>query len=74
MPFKMHARRKGGAEIEFIAEFKHNDDSRAALWAVVFTGQYAEVNVKQNGTAEPIAEWPMGLTTLRCTSELGVRK
>jgi hypothetical protein len=66
--YEIIARRKDGKESETIARFKNGDDARATLWAVVFTGQYAEVQIRHADASAPIAEWPAGLTGLRCTS------
>jgi hypothetical protein len=66
--YEIVARRKDAQELETIGRFKNGDDARATLWAVVFTGQYAEVQIRHADASAPIAEWPAGLTGLRCTS------
>ncbi len=65
LPFELHGCRKGEATWEVIARFLRDEDARAALWAVVFTNQYAAVNVRREGAASLLAEWPTALRTLR---------
>lgn len=63
--FELHACRKGEETWQLIARFRQDEDARAALWAVVFTSQYAGVKVRREGVAADLAEWPAALRTLR---------
>ncbi len=63
--YELHACRKGEETWQLIARFREDEDARAALWAVVFTGQYAGVKVRREGAATNLAEWPTALRTLR---------
>lgn len=59
--FEILARRKDEYEWQPIARFKHEDDVRASLWAVVFTSQYSAVKVRRDGATAFLAEWPGGV-------------
>ena len=59
--FEILARRKDQQEWHSIARFKHEDDVRASLWAVVFTSQYSAVKVRRDGATAFLAEWPGGV-------------
>jgi hypothetical protein len=63
--YELHACRKGEETWQLIARFRQDEDARAALWAVVFTGQYAAVKARREGAATDLAEWPAALRTLR---------
>jgi hypothetical protein len=65
MTYEIHARRKAESVWHVIAQFKNDEDARAALWAIVFTCKYAEVQVLEENSATPVAEWPQGMTALR---------
>lgn len=65
LTFELHACRKGEETWQVIARFLHDEDARAALWAVVFTSRYAGVKVRREGAATDLAEWPTALRTLR---------
>ena len=65
LKFEIRARRKDEEEWSVVARLRHEDDAKAALWAIVFTGQYAAVTVQREGAAALVAEWPAGLSGLR---------
>ena len=62
--FEIQARRKDEQDWSVVAQLRHEDDAKAALWAIVFTGQYAAVTVRHAGSSALVAEWPSGLSTL----------
>lgn len=62
--FEIQARRKEEQEWCVVAQLRHEDDAKAALWAIVFTGQYSAVTVRRAGLTTLVAEWPAGLSTL----------
>ncbi len=62
--FEIQARRKEEQEWSLVARLRHEDDAKAALWAIVFTGQYSAVTVRPVGTTTLVAEWPAGLSSL----------
>lgn len=64
LTFEIQARRKEEQEWGVVAQLRHEDDAKAALWAIVFTGQYSAVTVRRAGSATLVAEWPAGLSTL----------
>lgn len=65
LAFEIQARRKDEEEWRVVAQLRHEDDAKAALWAIVFTGQYAAVTVRRAGADALVAEWPAALSTLR---------
>jgi hypothetical protein len=65
LKFEIHAWRKEEQDWTVVARLRHEDDAKAALWAIVFTGQYAAVTVRCEGVAALVAEWPAGLSGLR---------
>lgn len=65
LAFEIQARRKEEQEWCVVAQLRHEDDAKAALWAIVFTGQYSAVVVRRAGSAALIAEWPAGLSSLQ---------
>ena len=62
--FEIQARRKEEQEWCVVAQLRHEDDAKAALWAIVFTGQYSAVTVRRAGSPALVTEWPGGLSTL----------
>lgn len=62
--FEISARRKEESAWSTIAQLRYEDDAKATLWAIVFTGQYAAVTVRRAGATALIAEWPAGLSSL----------
>jgi hypothetical protein len=62
--FELQAQRKEEHEWFVVAQLRHEDDAKAALWAIVFTGQYSAVTVRRAGESALIAEWPAGLSNL----------
>ena len=62
--FEIQVRRKDEQEWCVVARLRHEDDAKAALWAIVFTGQYSAVTVRRAGSTTLVAEWPAGLSTL----------
>jgi hypothetical protein len=62
--FEIQARRKEEQEWCVVAQLRHEDDAKAALWAIVFTGQYSAVTVRHAGSTTLVAEWPAGLSNL----------
>lgn len=62
--FEIQARRKEEQDWSVVAQLRHEDDAKAALWAIVFTGQYSAVVVRRAGASTLVAEWPAGLSTL----------
>jgi len=64
LTFEIQARRKEEPEWSVVARLRHEDDAKAALWAIVFTGQYSAVVVRRAGSTALVAEWPTGLSTL----------
>jgi hypothetical protein len=65
MAYEIRARLKSEETWRIIAQFSNDEDARAALWAIVFTSKYAEVQVRGENSATPLAEWPAGMTSLR---------
>jgi len=65
LKFEIRARRKDEEDWIVVARLRLEDDAKAALWAIVFTGQYAAVTVRCEGVAALVAEWPAGLSGLR---------
>lgn len=65
LAFEIQARRKEDQEWSVVARLRHEDDAKAALWAIVFTGQYSAVTVRRDGATALVAEWPAGLSGLR---------
>lgn len=65
LKFEIQARRKEEQDWTVVARLRNEDDAKAALWAIVFTGQYSAVTVRCDGAAGLVAEWPAGLSGLR---------
>lgn len=65
LKYEIQARRKEEQDWTVVARLRHEDDAKAALWAIVFTGQYSAVTVRREGAAALVAEWPAGLSGLR---------
>jgi len=65
LAFEIQAQRKEEQEWGVVARLRHEDDAKAALWAIVFTGQYSAVVARRDGAAALVAEWPAGLSVLR---------
>ncbi len=64
LAFEISAQRKEETAWTVVARLRHEDDAKAALWALVFTGQYAAVVVRRAGATALVAEWPAGLSAL----------
>ena len=65
LKFEIQARRKEEQDWTVVARLRHEDDAKAALWAIVFTGQYSAVTIRCEGSSTLVAEWPAGLAVLR---------
>lgn len=65
LAFEISARRKEESGWLVVAHLRHEDDAKAALWAIVFTGQYSSVTVRRAGSTALVAEWPAGLSSLQ---------
>jgi hypothetical protein len=65
LKFEIQARRKEEQDWTVVARLRNEDDAKAALWAIVFTGQYSAVTIRCDGSSALVAEWPAGLAVLR---------